>query len=92
MPYFVLFSRLIYSNSLYISCVESNFHGTEIEFGLVLGWLATLKKIGDANEQVLRDVFLCFHGQKKSFFFFKYCSVRTKTLYKMKVKKNIFFS
>ena len=57
--------------------------------GLVFGWLAvhTEKKIGGS---LLRAVFSCFYGQK-NIFSFKYCSVRTKKLHRMKVKKNVNF-
>jgi hypothetical protein len=51
-----------------ISCGESIFHGTNIEiwagYGLVDN---TEKKRFGPNEQILRTVFSCFHGQKKIF-------------------------
>ena len=48
-----------------------------------------MKKIWGADyEQLLRPVFLCFHGQKMNLDFFgKYCSIRTKKLHRVKVKK-----
>ena len=54
-----------------------------------LGSQASTDKINGADyEQLMRTVFLCFHGQKINLFFFqKYCSVRTKTLHSLKVKK-----
>ena len=45
--------------------------------------------IGD--EQLIRAFFSCFHGQKNLISFKKYCSVRTKKLHKMKVKRTHFF-
>ena len=67
----------------------SNFYGTKIEiwdgFGLV--GIAE-KKIGANYEQLLRSFFPCFQGQKENFKFQKkYCSVRTKKMHKMQVKK-----
>jgi hypothetical protein len=50
--------------SLYISRVVSNFYGTEIRFGLVLGQLAVLKKMGLIMSNFDVDFFLCFQGQK----------------------------
>ena len=60
------------------------------QFGARLGSRAVLvkKKFGADYEQLLRPVFLCFHGQKINLKFFrKYCSVRTKKLHRIKVKK-----
>ena len=37
-----------------------------IRFGLFLGQLAVLKKIGADYEQLLRTIFSCFHGQKQN--------------------------
>ena len=62
-----------------------------MRFGLVLGRLAVLKKNGAVYEEVLRAVFSCFHGKKDVIFFCIYCSVRTKKLHKIKVKKMYFF-
>ena len=44
----------------------------ELRFGLDLGLLAVLKKKVWANyEQLLREAFSCFQGQKNVKFFFK---------------------
>ena len=52
-----LFGTLEYIQSHYIE--EGNlFIEQKGKFGLVLGWLAILKKLG-----FLGQVFLCFHGQ-----------------------------
>ena len=58
-------------------------------------WLVgnTEKKIWTDHEQLLRVVFLCFYGQKKYFlFFWKHCSVRTKKLHRIEVRKPYFFA
>ena len=54
-----------------------------------LPWASTVKKkFGADYEQLLRAVFSCFHGQKINLnFFWKYCSVLTKKLHRIKVKK-----
>jgi hypothetical protein len=53
----------------------------KMRFGLVLDRLAVLKKNFWANnEQFLRAVFSCFHGQK-------YPSVHTEKLHKKKLRK-----
>ena len=61
----------------------------KMRFGLVLGWLAILKKNVWADyEQLLRLVFSCFQGQKNnSKIFQKYYSVCTKKLHQIKVRK-----
>ena len=38
-----------------------------MRFGLILGWLAILKKIGANYQQLLRPVFSCFREQKNGF-------------------------
>ena len=54
---------------------EKFFMEQKLRFGLKKNW---------ANyEQLLRAVVSCFHGH----FFFKYCSVHTKKLHRMKVRK-----
>ena len=41
------------------------FMERKMRFGLVLGWLAILKKTSWADyEQLFRAVFSCFHGHK----------------------------
>ena len=40
-------------------------------------------------EQLFRTVFFMFWGQ---FFFFKYCSIRTKKLHKISLKKHVFLN
>ena len=69
-----------------ISRVVSIFYGTENEIWAGFGPVgSTEKKIFWANyEQLLRAVFLCFHGQKN---LKKHCSVCTKNLHKIKVKR-----
>ena len=42
-----------------------------IIFGLVLSWLAVLKKMGADSEQLLRVFFSCFQKQKNYSNFFK---------------------
>jgi hypothetical protein len=37
-------------------------------------------------EQLLREIFSTFCGQKKNFFFLKHCIVRTEKLHRKKVK------
>ena len=64
----------------------SHFYGTEYEIWADFGPVGnTEKKDGGADyEQLLRAVFSCFQGQKKSYNCFKkYPSVRTKKLHKM---------
>ena len=53
-------------------------------FGLVGN---TETKLGADSEQLLSAVFSFFRVKKKVEIFEKYCSVRTKKLLKMKVKK-----
>ena len=49
-----------------------DFYEKYLRLGLVLGWLAILKKEICADyEQFLRAVISCFQGQKKVYFFFK---------------------
>jgi hypothetical protein len=58
-----------------------DFHEKYLRFGLVLGWLAILKKKVWADyEQLSRAVFFsCFQGQTFFLMFLKiYCSLRTK--------------
>jgi hypothetical protein len=60
----------------------------KMRFGLVLGCLAILKKMGADYEQLLKVFFSCFQVQKINLNFLKkYCSFCTKLLDKMKVKK-----
>ena len=70
------------------------FYKTETKIwavGCGLGW-TVLKKVWADYEQLLREVFSTFCGQKKiKFFFWKHCSVCTKKLHRKKVKKNYFF-
>ena len=64
----------------------SNSHGTEIKIWAGFGCqLAVLKKWAK-YEQLLRTVFLCFHGQKKNHFL-KHNSIRTEKLHFMSLKK-----
>ena len=52
----------------------------KIRFGLVLGWLELLREKNWASyEQLLERIFHGFMGKKITL---KYCSVRTKKLYK----------
>ena len=69
----------IQAKSLYISRAVSNFYGTEIEIWAGFGPVGnTEKKNWANNEQLLRAVFSCFHGQIQSLKFFKkYPSVCT---------------
>ena len=67
------------------------FMEQELRFVLDLGWLAVLKKRVWADyEQLLRVVFSCFQGKKM--LLEKLCTVSTKKLHEMKLKKNSFFS
>ena len=60
----------------------------ELRFGLDLGRLAVLKKrVWADNEQLLRVLSSCFQGKTKVKIFQKHCSVHTKTLHKMMLKK-----
>ena len=64
------------------------FMEQELRFGLDLGQLALLKKRVWANyEQLLRVAFSCFRGQFFFFNFQKLCSVRTKKLHKIELRK-----
>ena len=68
-------------------CIEVTkgdiFMEQKMRFGLVLGWLAILKR---KNWATFEGSFFMFSG---AIFFFKHCSVRTKKLHKMKLKKNL---
>ena len=73
----------------------SNFYGTEIEIwagGAGFGMDGTSEKKLANYEQLVRVI---FSWEETTFylffFFFKYCSLRTKKLLKMKVKNVIFF-
>ena len=67
----------------------SNFYGTEIEIWAGFGPVAsTEKNFGGKYEQLLMEGFYVFIGKK---IFFNYCSVCTKKLQKMKVKKKLNF-
>ena len=58
------YSSLIQSH-YYINLVASNFYGTEIEIWDGFGPVGSNeKKIWAEYKQLLRAVFLCFHGQK----------------------------
>ena len=57
-----------------------------MRFGLVLGLLAILKKNFGANYEHFLRAFHAFRG-KEMISFLKYCSVHTKKLHKMKVRK-----
>jgi hypothetical protein len=61
----------------------------KMNFGLIFGQLAILKKRLRADyEQLLRVFFSCLQGQKNNLNFLKkYFSICTKKLHKMKVKK-----
>ena len=51
---------------MYISCVVSNFHGTEFDIWAGFGPIgSTEKKVWADYEQLLRTVFSCFRVQKK---------------------------
>ena len=76
------------TKSLYISRMVSNFYGTEIMIWTGFGPAGnTEKKIGADYERLLRSVFSCFQGQNVFYLSFKYCSVCTKKLHRMKLKK-----
>ena len=81
------------TKSLYISSAVSNFCGKETKFCAgfepVGRWQYWKNNIWANHEHLLRTIFLSFHGQ--ILFFFKYFSVRTKKLHKLKVKKIISF-
>ena len=74
------------AKSLYISSTVSNFYRTEIEIWAGFGPVGNTE-IGADYEQLLRVGFSCFQGQKNNLFFFKYCSVHTKKVHKMKLKE-----
>ena len=60
----------------------------EFRFGLDLGQLAVLKKRVWADyEQLLRVFFHVFRGKKIKKSFKNHCSVRTRKLHKMKLRK-----
>ena len=67
----------------------SIFYGTEIEIVAGFGPVGNTEKKNWANyEQLLRSFFFMFLGVKTKFeISFKYCSVCTKNLHKMKLKK-----
>ena len=81
--------------SLWMGCHKS--HYTEVTQGVIFmeqnmgwfwaGWQYWKKNWAD-YEQLFRSFLSCFYGEKDIFKLFKkYCSVRTKMLHKMKVKK-----
>jgi hypothetical protein len=58
------------AKSLYINCAVSIFYGTEIEIWARFGLVGSTEKIIWADyEQLVRAVFLSFHGQKKRILF-----------------------
>ena len=70
--------------------VLGHIYNMKNQFSAGLGSRAVLvkKKFVANYEQLLRPVFLCFHRQKNDLiFFWKYCSVRTVKLHRIKVKK-----
>ena len=80
--YFSKFKVLRYLQSHYIEVAQGDiFMEQKVIFGLVLGQLATLKK------KLSNFWGWFFHVFRGNFFFFKYCSVRTKKLNKMKSKE-----
>ena len=93
LPACLKIEQILETKSLHISHAVSNYYGTEMEIWAGFGPIGkTEKKIWADYEQLLRTVFLCFHGQKQNLKYFKnHCSVRTKKLHKMKVKKYFFF-
>ena len=77
-----------------LSCTKRHFYGTENEISVGFGPVGnTEKKMGADYEILLRVVFSCFQGQKNNLKFFKnYCSVHTKKLHQIKMRKpNKFF-
>ena len=80
----------------YHRSMDTRIYKTDTQFLAALGsWgRREKKKLQTAIIMLLlRSVFLCVHGQKSFIFiFFKYCSVRTKKLHKMKVRKIWIFS
>ena len=51
-----------------------------MKFGLVLGRLAILKKMGADYEQLSRVVFSCFQGQKRNLTFLRYIVASAKNV------------
>jgi hypothetical protein len=75
----------LHPKSLYISHAVINFYGTEIEIWAGFGPVGnTEKKIGPIMSNFWERF---FHVFMSKIFFFKYCSVRTKRLHKIEVKK-----
>ena len=80
MPRSTVYAKLL------IKIIQEIFLWNRKWDGLVLGRLALKKQTEADYERVWRVVFSCFEGQKYSFKkILKYCSVRTKKLYKMKL-------
>ena len=85
------------SNKVYFASsliAKPNLYGTENEIWAGFGQVGiTEKKMRADYEQLLRMFFLCFQGQKNNLKFFKnYCSVHTKKLHQIKMRKpNKFF-
>ena len=74
--------------SLYRSRTGRHFYGTENEIWAGLGRLTILKKLGADYDQLLRVVSSSFQGQKNNLIFLKkYCSVHTKKMHILKVRK-----
>ena len=75
--------------SLYRSLTGRHFYGTENEIQAGFGPVGNIEKKLEADyEQLLRLVFSCIQGEKNNLTFFKrYCSVCSKKLHKMKVRK-----
>ena len=68
----------------------SKFYGTEVKIWAGFGSVGnTEKEIGADNEQLLRSIFSCFQGQNSKFFKKIYCSICTKKLHKIKVRKKL---
>ena len=58
-----------YDQSHYVEVAQGAiFMEQNMRFGLILGRLAILKKIGANYQQLLRPVFSCFREQKNGFF------------------------
>ena len=70
---------------------SASIYNIKNQFWVCLGSQASTakKNIGGWLWATFEARFLCFHGQKISLiFFWKYCSVRTEKLHRIKVKKS----
>ena len=77
---------IYFTQSLFISLAVSNFYGTEIEIWASFGPVGDTEKFfGPIRSNFGGQFFHVFMG--KIIYFFKYCSVHTKKLHRVQVRK-----